>query len=553
MAILVLNLPNGDTEPMELSRDRYSIGRSRNCDIRLADPKVSRLHAELIRGPGGSWRLKDAGSANRTFVNGREVREHELQDGDSVQVGPALFHFRADNPTTNMALPLVDNEALAGQSLISAPSGRFALSEARLQTLYQLLSRLSGAARNPDSLHEVLELAAKSVDAERGFIGYQESGKALAVVSQVRMDVVSGVPVSRSMIRQATELGNTVLYPNPRTNQGLNEHSITTLNIHSAIAAPILVQNRPAGVLYLDRVRAYRAFTPDDLDFTVAVAREIGVCEENRRLLDAEAQRRELESRLKMARKVQQDLFPQVPPEFNGYWIFAHNIPANDASGDTYDVIDLGEGRLAVSIGDVAGKGIGAAMLASNIQASFRTAVRALRSEKIINLARVLETVNEVVSSSLANIKFVTFFAAVLDTRAGRMVYANAGHNYPCIIHPDGEVEQLKDGHNTILGIPDHEGYQQAVRDFPAGGSLVLYTDGVVEAMDAKGRQYGFDRFAEVLRKAAGCSAQTVVDTICESIEEFVGDTHKSDDVTLLVVSGPGVRRMSGVYTPAVL
>jgi serine phosphatase RsbU (regulator of sigma subunit) len=365
----------------------------------------------------------------------------------------------------------------------------------------------------------------------------------LQVLAQVRMDIAHSVPVSRSMLRQATELGNTVLYPNPRSNMGLNEHSISTLNIHSALAAPIVVKGAPAGVLYLDRIRAYRPFTPDDLDFIVAVAREIGVCEENRRLMDAERQRLELEGRLKMARRVQQDLFPQVPPEYRGYRLTAHNIPCTDASGDTYDVIDLGRGRLAVSIGDVAGKGIGAAMLASNIQASFRTAVRVLRTEQGINLARVLDTVNDVVSASLTNIRFVTFFAAVIDTVAGKMTYANAGHNYPVLLHGNGVVEQLRDGHNTILGLPDAEGFQQAVCDFPQDANLVLYTDGIVEAMDGQGSQYSFDRFSEVLTRCAGLPSQSIVDSICESIEEFAGETPKSDDVTLLVVSGPRVRR----------
>lgn len=542
MAFLVLNLPNGDTEPLELSRDRYSVGRSRNCDIRLADPKVSRLHAEIIRGPGGLWRLRDNGAANRTYLNGREIREHEpheLQDGDSIQIGPALFHFRGSLVgAAPVALPMTDdNAALTGQSLVGAPSGRFALSEARLQTLYQLLSKLTGGIKKTESVREVLELTCRSVDAERGFIGLQEAGKPLSVLCQVRMDVAQSVPVSRSMIRQAAELGNTVLYPNPRTNQGLNEHSISTLNIRSALAAPIFIQNRASGVVYLDRVRGYRAFTPDDLDFIVAVAREIGVCEENRRLMDAEGQRRELESRLKMARKVQQDLFPQVPPEFRGWKLAAHNIPCTDASGDTYDVIDLGNGRLAVSIGDVAGKGIGAAMLASNIQASFRTAVRALRTADAADVARVLETVNEVVSTSLANIKFVTFFAAVVDTATGRMTYANAGHNYPVVVTPDGKVEQLREGHNTILGIPDAGGYEQAARELPPGASLVLYTDGIVEALDMEGRQYGYERFNEVLARAAGRPAQDLVDAVCDGVEQFVGQTPKSDDVTLLVIS----------------
>jgi serine phosphatase RsbU (regulator of sigma subunit) len=544
MATLVLTLPNGETEPMELGRDRYTIGRSRTCDIRLSDPKVSRVHAELVRAPGGIWKLRDAGSANHTYVNGRPVTEYELQDGDALQVGPALFHFRdGGSTTTRLALSMVDDhQAMAGQALVGSPSGRFALNEARLRTMYDLLSKLTVAGVRGDVLQEVMELAAKAVDAERGFIGLQEPRKNLEVMAQVRMDVAGTVPVSRSMLHQAAGLGNTLLYPNPKSNLGLNEHSISTLNIHSAVAAPISIQNRPSGVLYLDRIKSFRPFTPDDLDFAVAVAREIGVWEENRRLMDAERKRLELESRLLMARRVQQDLFPAYPPEYRGYKIHAHNIPCTDASGDTYDVIDLGDGRLAISIGDVAGKGIGAAMLASNIQASFRTAVRAVRNEPEINLARVIETVNEVVSAGLANIKFVTFLAAVLDTKSGLLTYVNAGHNYPVLVHGDGRVEQLRNGHNTILGIPDSEAFEQAVCRFPADSALVLYTDGIVEALNAQSAQFTYERFAETLRRTAGRPAAAIVDVVAEAVEEFVGDSHRSDDVTMLVLSGPAIR-----------
>lgn len=544
MAMLVLTLPNGDTEPMELGRDRYTIGRSRSCDIRLSDPKVSRVHAEIVRGAGGIWHVRDAGSANHTYVNGRPVTEHELQDGDAVQVGPALFHFKdGGSTTTRMALTTVDdNQNMASQSLVGSPSQRLALNEARLRTMYDLLSRLSGAAGRAQILQEVMDLVARALDGERGFIGMQEEKKTFEVVAQVRMDIAGTVPVSRSMLHQAAGLGNTVLYPNPKSNMGLNEHSISTLNIHSAVAAPIAVKGRPGGVLYLDRIKSFRPFTPDDLDFAVAVARELGVWEENRRLMDAERQRMDLESRMQMARKVQQDLFPAYPPEFNGYRIQAHNIPCTDASGDTYDVIDLGNGRLALSIGDVAGKGIGAAMLASNIQASYRTAVRAARHEADINLARVIENVNETVSAGLANIKFVTFLAAVLDTRNGNLVYCNAGHNFAVLLHADGTVEQLREGHNTILGIPDTEAFVQGACRFPPDASLILYTDGIVEALNSQSAQFTYERFAECLRAAAGRPASALVDVICDAVEAFVGDGHRSDDVTLLVLSGPKIK-----------
>lgn len=217
---------------------------------------------------------------------------------------------------------------------------------------------------------------------------------------------------------------------------------------------------------------------------------------------------------------------PQIPGcEFSGAWLPIHGI-----GGDYFDVLQLDQNHFAICIADVAGKGIAAALLMSNLQAT----VRGLAAQNL-EPAALTERVNRFIGRNTASDRFITFFYAVLDAQTRRMVYTNAGHNAPIVLRRDGRTDRLSTG-GQAMGISERQNYEQDAVELSEGDRLILFTDGITEASDNAGEELGEQRLLDILRENRGLGAVKIQTSVLARVAQFSGDKFQ-DDATLVVLA----------------
>jgi len=262
----------------------------------------------------------------------------------------------------------------------------------------------------------------------------------------------------------------------------------------------------------------------DNAHLLATLQKEIEGGRERRRC--EEAERRELSEAL----KIQQRLLPQQVPQVDGWEIAASWQPASGVGGDCFDAIRFGQSRLALSIADVVGKGIPAALLMSNLQA----AVRAFASETTEPQA-LCHQVNRILCGNIAEGRFISFFYCILDAATGVMTYTNAGHYLPILVRADGSVERMGEG-GPVLGVIPHAEYEQAHVPLGPGDRVVLFTDGLTEARDEADEEFGEDRLIDAAVRHRACSAPALQARLAEAVAAFTGG-RLQDDATLIVMA----------------
>jgi phosphoserine phosphatase RsbU/P len=247
-------------------------------------------------------------------------------------------------------------------------------------------------------------------------------------------------------------------------------------------------------------------------------------------LVQAGAARLEIqEEELQRAREIQESLLPKEIPQLSGFELASAWQPARAVGGDYFDVLKLGENRLAICIADVSGKGVPAALLMANVQASLRASVRDLDSP-----ARVCSIINGMLCESISADKFVTFFCGVLDAASHTFRYCNAGHPYPILVS-SGVLRTLDQG-GAVLGVFPAWTYQDLSVGLNSGDRLLLFTDGIIEAEGPHGEEFGMEKVAAFAKAHAANSAARINQQLLAQVTEFCGAQFQ-DDATLLVLA----------------
>jgi len=262
----------------------------------------------------------------------------------------------------------------------------------------------------------------------------------------------------------------------------------------------------------------------DNATLLATLRNEIAAGRERRRRVEDD--RRELDE----ARRIQRKLLPLAVPQIDGAEISAQWQPAAGVGGDCFDAIAFGSNRAALSIADVVGKGIPAALLMSNLQA----AVRAFATESA-QPSDLCDQVNRILCGRIAEGRFISFFYGVLDTSARTLTYANAGHFAPVIVHADGATERLSCG-GPVLGVINDAPYEQGQAIVACGDRIILFTDGLTEARRADDEEWGEDRLIAAAVENLGCSAPALQSRLMDSCASFTGGAFQ-DDATLIVVA----------------
>ena len=326
-------------------------------------------------------------------------------------------------------------------------------------------------------------------------------------------------------IDQITGLSEPLLVRNKE--DGL-QNALGKANIAALI--PLTIQGENRGTLCIEERKGNEPFSTDDLQFLHTMGGQAIISIENARLFKESLERQRLQEELNIAREIQQGL---LTSDFNigSEWkVHGKNVASLEVGGDYFDVIKLEDGRVALVIADVSGKGAGASLLMSNVQASLRALIN-IESD----LGLLVRRINEILYENTTADKFVTFFVAVLDPISRKLTYCNAGHNPPLRFSETGEVTTLEEGGLIIWMMPGVE-YETETIDIVKGDKIVMYTDGITEAEDKEEVEYGEERLINHIKRNLQLSPEELLGSIVDDVNNHAVDLSSQDDVTLLIL-----------------
>jgi sigma-B regulation protein RsbU (phosphoserine phosphatase) len=319
---------------------------------------------------------------------------------------------------------------------------------------------------------------------------------------------------------------------------GKNERAVLDA-VNAELLLPLPGRNRLMGVMALGPKRSEAAYTKADLHLLQTVATQTGLALEITQLarsLAAEAAQRERVNReMEIAREVQERLFPQEMPRIEGATIAGHCRPALGVGGDYYDVFLLEDGRVGLAIGDVSGKGIAAALLMAGLRAS----LRGVSLDTPQNFAKLMDKVNRLVYESSAANRYATFFFAAYDPKTRRLDCVNAGHNPPAVLRcgADGRADAIRlEANGPVVGLLPSAPYTEQSLTLMPGDLLLMFTDGVSEAMSRDDEEWGEERMIASAEHCSGDTAEAVMKDLFRNVDAFTAGAPQHDDMTLLVL-----------------
>lgn len=536
-AELIVRTPQGGVRNVPLSDAACRIGRASDNDLAFPEQQeLSRHHLVFEPGPDG-WTVRDLGSRNGTLLNWAVLREPTLlRSGDLLRAGMLQIEFQQPHPAPARVRPHATADstiAVRLDRLLSTTTGDAApppmpLTSARhLHALLHAGVELTGRLPLSQLLPLILDLAADAVDAPRGALLLEENGTLSEKAARG-----GSFPLSTS-VRERVLLGRESLLIQDMENEGEMriQASIVAQGIRSMIAVPLQTNERVLGLLYLDSAGQARPFLREDLNLLTVMANMAAASIENTRLAEVEERERRVSIEMEQAAAVQRLLLPGAPPSIDGLDIAAFTQPCRHAGGDYYDFFRLAGGRLAVVVGDVAGKGMPAALLMASLQARFQVLIEAEP-----NPAQLVERLNRVTSTCCPGNRFITLFYCLIDPASGGIHYVNAGHNPPLILRRLGKAERLETGGLPLGVFPDSR-YHAGLGRLEPGDVLALYSDGVTEAARPETEdEFGEDRLVEAVLAAASQSAVQILECVRAAVGRHAGGISAGDDFTLVIV-----------------
>ncbi|MCW5982519.1 MAG: SpoIIE family protein phosphatase [Bryobacteraceae bacterium] len=539
---LIVETVGGGSRSVPLAGNRLSVGRSPANELAFVeDHSLSRNHLVFERGEEG-WMVKDLGSTNGTEVNAQRLRApHLLRPGDQIVAGNQKFQFRSlasDQPSGTVFFVRDDTWAGSAELVVKlenvvaqgaaqksvAPAavyGKHAV-DALIRAGRELLSH-----RSLSELFEViLDLALESCDAQRGVVMSLE-GAELAVRAQRG----EGFRISTAVRDRVIQEKASILVRDAfRDDQLRMRQSIVLQKVRSMMVVPLQTGDKVIGLIYIDKSDFINPFTDQELNLLTVMANVAAIRIEQARLVEVEQAERELSRELAQAGEIQASLLPKQIPHVEGMDISGSNIPCRGVGGDYFDCLPFRDGRVALLVGDVSGKGMPAALLMTSLQAMVSVLIKSANSP-----AEIMETLNRNLSERFPGNRFITLFIAVVDPFTGGIYYSNAGHNRPVLVRADGRLESLKGG-DLVIGIDPKAKYQTYRSLMMPGDVLALYSDGITEASpEEEFDEFGEERLGEVLAQHRTDSASSLIERVVQAVSEHAGGGTFADDVTLLI------------------
>ncbi len=520
---------------LELSAGSTTIGRRRDCDIVLSSDLVSKQHVE-IQVAGRRVQVRDCDSHNHSFLNDRDIAGLgwvAVRAGDRLSLCNFEFEFRdrLDPQESDGACIFVTDEGtgsiLHSQSVsLSKRSRRELKSGSQLQALVEMASSLRDVLKTEEVMQRAVQLLFKifpSVD--RAAIGLVEDGELIPKWWQLRQgDSQSVICMSKTLVDRVLNSGEAILCSDAAVDFS-NAHSVHANFVHSVMCAPLMdAKETAAGVIQVDSQRSGQ-FASADLDIFAAISTQLSLAINYSRMhaqaVEDALLRRDVES----ARAVQSRYIPTATPSIPGYDLCGFYRAARHVGGDYFDYIELADGRLAIVLGDVVGKGVPAALtmvrLATETRASFEVCSTA---------GQVLTRLN-----SRFQDDFITVAALILDPHTHTLTLSNAGHERPLLRTIGGQVNELgeqKAGYP--LSVREEYQYQEFTWQVAPGDRVVIYSDGFPDAEHRPTQsRFGKQRIVDVLVKCGG-SSQDFINLLIQQADDFMDGSTQFDDMCLV-------------------
>ncbi|MCI0685447.1 MAG: SpoIIE family protein phosphatase [Gemmataceae bacterium] len=541
---------------LALDRDKSVLGRAKECHIQLEsaagrvtmdggsggkhENTVSRKHAVITRDQG-QYYIEDgdgkgAKSRNGTFVNGARVPFPErvpLKDKDVIKICDVELQFECDDSDSSSTIDAAISHDDSSQFLAGPAE--------KLQRLLEFSNRLSHTLDLEPLLPVVVEsLLQLFKQADRVFlILVDETSGELdpRIVRSRRSEEEPRPRFSASIVRKCLAHVQALLSNNV-AEQFPTSDSVAGLSLRSVMCAPLWTQQGKAfGVLLVDSTNKKRKFTQEDLALLMGVASQASIALTNARFHRDALARERLNRDLALAREVARSFLPAQLPQVGGYEFFARNESALAVGGDYYDFVPLGGNRLGILLGDVTGKGVAAALVMARFSAQ---ACACLRAEA--ELTDAVAALNGLMQPLALADRFMTLAALTLDADSHTVTMVNAGHPEPLVLRrATGAVESANA--DSVIGVPlgvidDYE-YEAHQITLQPGDNLIVFSDGVTEALDKNGRQFGIKRLRQQMEQAVA-SPRELGERILRAVEQHAAGCSQFDDITLVCLGRTG-------------
>uniref|UniRef100_Q021I4 Serine phosphatase n=1 Tax=Solibacter usitatus (strain Ellin6076) TaxID=234267 RepID=Q021I4_SOLUE len=536
---LLIQCPDGQMKTVPLTGGRLSIGRSSAAELCFPeDAGLSRQHF-AFEPEGEDWTVQDLGSKNGTFVNNIPLKARLiLKPGDRVTAGhlvivyspdavdPAagvvVFEGETSSPTTSTVVTSLEG-ALSNQTMAIERGGPKA--SAPMQALIRAGLELSENRPLNELFPVILDLSIQAVNAQRGVLMILDGDQLIP-----RAHKGDGFRISTAVRDKVLKERSSILVRDAQLDDAFKGRmSIVEQKVHTMMAAPLQNKDRIIGLIYLDSPFILREFTKDDLNLLTVMANIAAARIENARLAEVEQAERIMARDLSQAGVIQSGMLPDKAPDVPGADLAGFNMACRTVGGDYYDFFKYPDGRVALALGDVSGKGMPASLIMMQLHARVQ-----VLAEDPGNLAQFMTRINKATCAKCPSNRFITFFFSVLNAATGELAYANAGHNPPILVRANGDAEMLEGG-GPVLGILPIAPYSEMHAHLDRGDMIAIYSDGVTEANNVAYDEFDEERLIEVLKANRHEPADVIVQAVIKAVTDFAAGAPQADDITLLI------------------
>ena len=516
-----------------------TVGRSNSNDLVVEHPSMSRFHAKFTWRDGGLM-LEDLGSRNGSFVNGSALAQaQKVRAGDRIQLGHVDI-LLAERRASKVVIESGGSAVLPSSTLVMSAamlrSGKvFEPGSERWTRILAFVQEMTlGLIRDVSPqqlLAELLDKLFEFLVAEHGVVLLRNGDGALEPAvfrSRKAQGEGAAIKLSQTLVEAATVRREAILLRDPTDTPDLASQSLIFSGVTTAIVTPMETEGQVIGLLYFDALYNRKPFDEDDLRLVTTLAHVAAAKIQNAKLVEEVEKKRALEQEMALARAIQLRLVPQPSCEGPSFQLAAELRPAKEVGGDLYDYFG-DDRRLYFCIGDVSGKGVGAALVMALTKTLFRANAAFLQDP-----AEIMAAVNLRLYEETDPRIFVTAFCGVLDFASGRLAYANAGHDRPLRLVPGAAIATLEMKPGLALGALRGYPYTTQEAFLRPGDSLLLYTDGVTEAMDRSKSMFTLARAVACLEGHTAEAPEAVVRTVLQAVDAFSRGEPQADDITLL-------------------
>ncbi len=556
----------------EIVADRLVLGRHPSCEVVLDNAVISRQHARLIR-QGDQYVIEDLGSRNGTYVNGKAVTGLQaIQDTDRIRICDYILEYLEELPLVEEAVledrlysaashTLPTRQSRAGSSPRTVENDTFQLEElessssiittlktgpqsyrldirpeVKLRAILEVSSLLSRTLDLQSLLNKTLECLLKLFpQAELGIFLLNDPHTGKPQIKAARSatgDLSTERPVSKAIIERAMLSHEAILSEDVSDDTRFRDSlSASALEIRSLMCVPISnFDGEALGAVQLTTRNLKNVFTQDDLDLLVSVAAQTGLAVENANLHAELLQKNEIERDLEVATQIQLGFLPGRTPSLPGYEFFHYYQAAQQIGGDYFDYVHLPDGRIAVAVGDVSGKGIPAALLMARLCSAVRFHLAAHAS-----IGQALGELNRELLGNSLGFRFITLVIAVLEPDSSRVRLVNAGHLPPLIHELSGSHYLGANCSGLPLGIGSNTEYQEHLFELAPGASMLFYTDGITETTNQADQLFGRENLLKT-RPPGEFSAEQLIRLVLTKVDRFAGESSQKDDRCVVAI-----------------